>query len=1017
MRGELGLRLGRRLLLLAALLVAGGTAARAQIPVESLYGRTVLSVAFRCDGAVEKADVERLVTIRAGLPLTDDDTAQTIRNLFATRQFSDVQVEAIAAPDGVDVVVLLFRAFRLYPVRFAGRRGIPREDLRRALPFFEGTVYSADDVEEGAEALQRRLVAEGFPSATVVPETRFDRRRFDAEVTYRIDSGQRARVGPALLQGPTEPYTAAELLAQTRLKPGDRYRESKALSDAARIREFLHRQGRLKASVDLIAAQPTEDGRIRPVYRISVGPEIVIEAIGLKVSRVQKRFHVLVEGQPFDEDLVLQYVEQQQQELQRKGFYRAKVDYSVETKPDTVTIEIRADPGRKYAVERIAFEGNASIDDTALRKLLLTSPKGLPLLAPGRLTDADLKGDVDAVLGFYQARGWIGASVGPAEVSDGTKPGLLILTIPIHEGPRTMVASRTLLGVQHVELAELEGGLSVDVGRPFNPALLRQDVSAIQNFYQGRGWVEAAVRETYRLSPDHTSADVTYAIEEGERSFFGKTIVRGNTVTKTERIRRLANWTEGAPFSEEKVLETQRQLSRTGAFQKVDVRPEAMNPADHERNVEVEVREARPFSFLYGFGYQYLPEAAENQNDPFIVGGVSSRNLFGGLRSAGLEASISLSGRYRIQASYRDPFLIRYGFPLTSVLFAGIETIQNVNLERFGWVNEVGHAFTPHLRGSLRVEYQSSRPTNPESLSYIDLGEFSRLDQPIEEAAIGTAFLYDRRDDPINPHQGYYASIAGKYAFPFLGAQAQFSKFAAQGVYFQPIGRAVFAVSGRVGGIFPYGVTSAPVGQALVPVAERFFVGGRSTERAFETDLLGVPGSLYLPGFEKATVDYTTLATLASSPGQGNCGTTEPLSDYDCTAGPRIIGGNGFVSINAEVRIPIAGNFGGTVFYDAAQVWKDFSSITLRFEGDNGLRQGVGVGLWYMLPIGPLRAEYAWKLTRRVIPTTIVNVTGCTTKDPCPPFPGPPDFPENPIGITQTRESAGQFYVSIGFPF
>jgi hypothetical protein len=57
-----------------------------------------------------------------------------------------------------------------------------------------------------------------------------------------------------------------------------------------------------------------------------------------------------------------------------------------------------------------------------------------------------------------------------------------------------------------------------------------------------------------------------------------------------------------------------------------------------------------------------------------------------------------------------------------------------------------------------------------------------------------------------------------------------------------------------------------------------------------------------------------------------------------------------------------------------------------------------------MLPIGPLRAEYAWKFTRRTIPFTVVDVTD----------------PKNPIptGIrAQTRESPGQFFISIGFPF
>ncbi len=550
-----------------------------------------------------------------------------------------------------------------------------------------------------------------------------------------------------------------------------------------------------------------------------------------------------------------------------------------------------------------------------------------------------------------------------------------------------MVESRTILGAGHADTADLDRLLAVTVGRPFNPALLRQDVGAIQSFYLDRGWLEVSVREEYKLSSDRTAADVTYRVEEGLRSFFGKTIVRGNTVTKTDRIRDLASWSEGAPFSEEKVLETQRQLSRTGAFQRVDVRPEPADPADQERNVQIEVQEARPLSLMYGFGYQYLPEAAENQNDPFVVGGVTSRNLFGGLRSAGLEAQIALSGRYRVQASYRDPFLLGIGFPFASVLFAGIETIGTVNLERFGWVNEAWHFFGPYLRGSLRVEYQSNQPTNPEALSPIDLSQFSRLDQPIEEAAVGTAFLYDRRDDPINPHHGYYASIAGKYAFPFLRAEAQFSKFAAQGVYFQPDRKGHPRSLGARGRHLSLRRRQcASVDQILVPVAERFFVGGRSTERAFETDLLGIPGSFGLPG-DGARRRSTTRLTLGRQRTTRNGQLREPYPNVVprgarststtsiARPGPSIIGGNGFVSINAELRVPIAGNLGGSVFYDAAQVWKSFSSVGWHFEGSDGLRQAVGVGLWYMLPIGPLRAEYAWKLTRRVIPITIVDVT------------------------------------------
>ncbi len=222
-----------------------------------------------------------------------------------------------------------------------------------------------------------------------------------------------------------------------------------------------------------------------------------------------------------------------------------------------------------------------------------------------------------------------------------------------------------------------------------------------------------------------------------------------------------------------------------------------------------------------------------------------------------------------------------------------------------------------------------------------------------------------------------------------------------QATRFQPLGRAVFAVSGRWGGIFPYGPSSVPV-----PIAERFFVGGRSTGRAFETDLLGIPFDPQTPGSaDTATVDFTTQATPhVPDDGQGNCPDTfEDHEKFDCHSGPRIIGGNGFLSLNAELRFPIAGNLGGVVFYDAAQVWSRFTSVKLSFEGADGLRQGAGVGLFYMLPIGPLRAEYAWKLNRRLVPTDIVDVTDKL----------------NPQVLLQRQEleSPGQFYISIGFPF
>jgi outer membrane protein insertion porin family len=874
--------------------------------------------------------------------------------------------------------------------------------MRRTVPFSEGAVFQAEQLEEGTKALKRRLDAEGYIAATVSPEVYFDRTTFDAQVVYHIEAGKPARTAPALFDGETKPFTREELLKSARLDEGDRYRESKARADADRMTKFLRKKSRLKGIVELIAAQPTEDGRVIPVYRISVGPEVVFQTRGIPEKRVRRELLDLLEGQIFDEDLILQYVENKRRGFQRKGRYRAKVEYAMSEKPDVLAVSITVEEGPKFAVEKIAITGNDSVSTSKLAKLMVTQKKGLPFLRPGRLVDEVLKDDLDAILGYYQTRGWVQAKVDEPQITEGSQPSRLIVNVHVAEGPRAIVATRNVIGAEHVSPDQLEKLLAVDPGKPFNPNEVRQGSFSLQNYYRDRGWREAAVKDNWTLSTDGTSADVVYDVEEGVRSFFGKTIVRGNTRTGTDRITRLVTWDEGDPYSEQEVLTTQRNLTRTSVFRRVELHPQAADPSTQARPVEVEVQEGRPLSLLYGFGYQYAPDALENRSDPFGIVGASYNNLFGTMRSASVEVQYApISKRGRVILTFREPFLFNRDLPLSLLTFYTREPIQKIDIERRGAVLESSRLFGRYLRVAMRAEYQRIEPVNAtRDLSIIER-DFSKFDRPILQTAIGPNLFYDRRDDIIDPHTGYYLSASTKYAFPLAqcandqassgSCYADYLKYSGQAAYFRPFGGGVFAVSARAGGINSYGDRRG----VPVPIAERFFAGGRSTNRAFDTDLLGVPGD---------TVDPDTRATVHEGDGVGSCADTYPdLTGYDCDSGPRIVGGNGFLGFNAEFRFPIFGNLGGTVFYDIAQVWKNPSDVRLSLEGSQGLRQGVGVGLRYMTPIGPVRIEYGWPVSAREVPFNVVLV----------------DKDGNPVSVlaSDKRKEKGQFFFSIGYPF
>jgi len=1018
-------RLGR-LALAAALLFPAARAGG-----EELSGRIISSVSCVADGAFKKDEVAALVTLKAGRALSDEDTAATLRNLYATGHFADARIEAVAEGDGVAVTVVLFMAYRIHPLVFTGKLPVSRAELRKALAFAPDALYSDASLEEGAVAISRRLQAEGYLSARVTVDVALDRERFRARVTYAIEAGPAALADAPIFDGDTAPFSAPELTRSLKLKPGTRFRESVARADATRLAEFLHGRDYYRALVELIAVQPVDSGRLTPVYRVRVGPRVLFEASGMKPKKLAKDLHALAETQPIEEELVLQYVEGRKDALQRSGHYRATVTYVFDAKsdPSVTRIAVTVVEGPKFFVEAVKFEGNDSVPDRKLYDLMATHRKGLPLLAPGRLVDSVLSADAETMLAYYQSEGFIRARVPPPHIENGVKPGGLVVTVAVTEGPQAFVEAPSLEGAEHLDPETAAKLLKVKEGAAFNPNAVRQDVGAVTSWYHDHGFREAAVRDSVALSEDGRKARVTYAVEEGDKTYFGKTIVKGNTRTRTSAIERLVAWKEGEPVSEAQILDTQRALSRAGVFRRVEVRPQRPDPSRQTRNVEVDVEEGRPWSLLYGVGYRYAPGAPNtggSTSDPYLTGGVSYNNLLGRMISAGLEAQYApFSKLGRLQVSLREPFFFGTSYPLNLFGFYSRELIQDVELERTGVALNSSKIVARGLRVGLTTTYQLIRPTNPESFSVIDQISLPAINRPIDEIGVGPDILFDRRDDIIDPHSGYYLSGAYKYAsakpvnppvaFPLPDVTVRFSKFSTQATGFLDLGRHwTLVASARVGGTFGVTPDDSPI-----PVAERFFAGGRSTERAFDTDLLGIPGATTLD--PNQTVDYSTIATPKTSTGAGSCATVYPHgfpnppggssaspADFDCTVGPRIVGGKGFLALNVELRIPIAGNLGAVIFYDAAQVWRDFSQVSLRFEGASGLRQGAGLGLRFMTPIGPARVEYGWPLMARTIPFSIVQVdTEARTGRA---------FIVNVFGQDTVKE-AGHFFFSIGYPF
>ena len=159
----------------------------------------------------------------------------------------------------------------------------------------------------------------------------------------------------------------------------------------------------------------------------------------------------------------------------------------------------------------------------------------------------------------------------------------------------------------------------------------------------------------------------------------------------------------------------------------------------------------------------------------------------------------------------------------------------------------------------------------------------------------------DFRDSPTNPHKGWVVDASASYS-ESADASSSFARLTGRYSTYFSLGKTLLALGVRLGYI------DAVQGRAGVPIDERFFNGGPTTVRSFyETD----------------------------------------LSPKDTENHP--IGGLARSIFNLEYDVPIFGDLIGAAFFDAG--------------GDgntpfDNFATGVGGGIRYNLPIGPVRVDY-----------------------------------------------------------
>jgi outer membrane protein insertion porin family len=636
----------------------------------------------------------------------------------------------------------------------------------------------------------------------------------------------------------------------------------------------------------------------------------------------------------------------------------------------------RVNPGQRFRLVDVRFSGNVKLSDRELRRVITTAPTGgfrrlisAIFRRPTGITREQLSDDRDALESHYRLQGFSEAAVENPLLL--TRPdGTMTVEFPINEGVQTLLAEVRVEGVEKIDRDDLPQ-LALQPGLPYNPQLERTDVIALQSFYADRGFAEVQVAPRVEISADKTTAKVTYTVAEGPQINIDQIIVRGNTYTDRDVVLRKAEIESGDPFSYGSILEAQRNLYRLGIFQRVDVQPEQAGTSLSDRNVVITVEEGRNLTVSGSIGLRVRRAGVQDEDrvSPRFAGGIAHRNLFGSGRYLGLETVVS-GEENEAFLTYREPFIGRFNIPVQLSIFQTDDnTVSDRRVLQRGTSIEASRVAFLRTRWSLLYQYKISRCEGGQLCDDLERGilipSLDRALLNIQIASITPTFFWDTRDDVIDPHRGFFTSASVEYASPVFSATAAFTKEFVQGSYYLPISqRSVFVVAARAGMIQARGTSE--FGTNTVPPSERFTLGGDTTHRAYPLDLLGI---LCTDRGGNPLLDTENCRDT----GLIDPETGEPIilggTLYDLDADPNEfrlapIGGNAVFGLNLEYRFPIFGSVGGAIFADAGNV---FADDTIKFDQ---LQYGVGGGIRYLSPVGPLRIDIGWPMSRRIYDRT-----------------------------------------------
>lgn len=718
-----------------------------------------------------------------------------------------------------------------------------------------------------------------------------------------------ARQAPPIVRSIDVQYTGPatisreRILAQMRTKIGLPYSDTVAENDI----RALYNTGQVQNV--RIFGQPEGDGVkvIVAVQTRTMLNEIQIDgATRISPKKLRKNLGVKLNTPLREEDLE-KGREKIIETYQAHGFNDVEVTFRVEA-IDAIRGTSRAvytvNEGIKGSVSTVRFEGNTHFSDRVLRKQMKTRQKTLFSFVDksGRLDETQLQDDLQKVREFYQNHGYIDVAVRDV-TKQRTSSGALQIVIAIDEGPQYHVGKLTFVGYKVTTEQKLRAVVKMKEGSVYSAKAIKDDAKALADAYGSGGYVDLTIVPETSQAHDRL-IDITYKIDEGQRSYVERISISGNTRTKDKVIRREVLIAPGDIFNTVRVETSKKRLENLGYFSKVDTFP-VDTEVEGRKYLDIQVEEKRTGSLNFGAGFSTVDSLIgfiELTQGNFDI--TNWPSLTGG----GQKFRIRLQGgteRKDVELALTEPWFMDrpISVGLTTYYHEANYLSSIYDQRNYGFSLDVRKGIRPFLYGSLSYRLESIDTFN---VALSASPELVAETGPSTKSVFSANLTWDRRDNPFLTRSGERITYTWWVAGP--GGTEQIYGFDVEASkYWRLPWDTILLINAEVAGVDAWGDQTK-----LVKIYDRLFLGGSNNLRGFDFRDVG--------------------------PKDPN---GEPL------------GGQSMARATIEWTFPIVEKARGALFYDTGFV--NTNPWDYNF---NNVASDIGFGLRLDLPIGPLRVDY-----------------------------------------------------------